>query len=155
MKIIYPIVFILICEAVGFLGSFFTAPAIPNWYAGLQKPSFSPPNWLFAPVWLILYALMGVAAYLVWAVGMKKPKVKLALVLFVVQLILNLLWSLFFFKMQAPFYALVEIIALWWLILLTMVNFLKVSKPAGWLLLPYLLWVSFATLLNFYIVKLN
>ena len=155
MKVVYPIVFILICEAIGFLGSFFTAPAIPNWYANLEKPFFSPPNRLFAPVWLILYALMGLAAYLVWAVGIKKPEVKLALILFVGQLILNLLWSFFFFKMQAPFYALLEIIALWLLILLTMVSFLKVSKPAGYLLLPYLLWVSFATLLNFYIVKLN
>lgn len=155
MKVVYPLTFILICEAVGFLGSFFTAPAIPNWYASLEKPSFSPPNWLFGPVWIILYALMGVAAYFVWAVGIKKPEVKLALVLFVGQLILNLLWSFFFFKMQAPFYALVEIIVLWLLIFLTMVNFFKVSKPAGYLLLPYLLWVSFAALLNFYIVKLN
>jgi benzodiazapine receptor len=155
MKIIYSIISIFICEAVGFLGSVFTSPAIPDWYANLKKPSFSPPNWLFAPVWFFLYALIGMAVSLVWTAGIEKKNVKIALALFISQLILNLFWSFIFFTKQSPFCALIEIIILWILILLTIISFLKISKPAGWLLFPYLAWVSFAAFLNFSIVRLN
>jgi benzodiazapine receptor len=155
MNFVHLFIFVLICEAAGFLGSFFTAPALPTWYASLQKPSFNPPNWVFAPVWLILYALMGIAAYLVWKVGLEKSEVKLGLAVFSVQLILNVLWSYLFFKLQSPPYALIEIIILWLFILLTIFSFLKISKTASYLLLPYILWVSFAALLNFFIVRLN
>jgi tryptophan-rich sensory protein len=155
MNFVHLAISIIICEAAGFLGSFFTAPAIPTWYAGLQKPSFSPPNWVFAPVWLILYALMGVSAYFVWKMGIEKNEVRIGLAIFAIQLILNVFWSYFFFKMQSPRYALIEIIILWLFILLTIFSFLKISRLAGFLLLPYLLWVSFAALLNFFILKLN
>lgn len=155
MNFIHLFIFILVCEAAGFLGSLFTAPAIPTWYANLQKPSFNPPNWLFAPVWTTLYALMGIAAYLVWKAGIEKNEVRIALALFAIQLVLNILWSYLFFKLQSPLYALIEIVILWLFILLTMISFLKVSKTAGLLLLPYLLWVSFAAILNFAIFRLN
>jgi benzodiazapine receptor len=146
---------IIVCEAVGILGAVFTTPAIPTWYASLNKPSFSPPNWIFGPVWTLLYALMGVAAYLIWQRGIEKPAVRSALLIFSFQLILNFLWSFFFFKLQSPLYALIEILFLWVLILATIIRFYQLDKKAGLILVPYLLWVSFATFLNFYIVKLN
>lgn len=152
LKLLFSVVF---CEAAGILGSVFTVPAIPTWYASLKKPGFSPPNWLFGPVWTLLYALMGISAYLIWTQGIEKQAVRNALFLFVLQLVLNILWSFFFFKLQSPTHALVEIIFLWLMILLTILSFLSLSKTAALLLLPYLFWVSFATLLNFYIVKLN
>ena len=146
---------IIICEAIGILGAVFTTPAIPTWYASLKKPSFSPPNWIFGPAWTLLYALMGISAYLVWQQGIEKPAVRNALFIFTLQLILNFFWSFFFFKLQSPLHALIEILLLWVLILVTIVSFYQINKAAGLILIPYLLWVSFATLLNFYIVKLN
>ncbi len=146
---------IIICEAIGILGAVFTTPAIPTWYAGLKKPSFSPPNWIFGPAWTLLYALMGISAYLIWQQGIEKPAVRNALFIFTLQLILNFFWSFFFFKLQSPLHALIEILLLWVLILVTIVSFYQINKAAGLILIPYLLWVSFATLLNFYIVKLN
>jgi len=154
-KFLPAVIFVILCEAVGILGSLFTAPAIPTWYAGLNKPSFSPPNWLFAPVWTILYALMGISVFLVWRERLERGEAKVALFLFAVQLVLNTFWSFLFFKLQNPFYALVEIFVLWVFILLTILSFSKISKPAGLLLLPYLLWTTFAAFLNFYIFKLN
>jgi len=152
LKLLFSVVF---CEAAGILGSVFTVPAIPTWYASLKKPSFSPPNWLFGPVWTLLYALMGISAYLIWTQGIEKQAVRNALFLFVLQLVLNILWSFFFFKLQSPFHALIEIIFLWFLILVMILSFYRISKIAGLILIPYLLWVSFAALLNFSIVKLN
>ncbi len=146
---------IIICEAVGIFGAIFTTPAIPTWYAKLNKPSFSPPNWVFGPVWTLLYGLMGASAYLIWQQGIEKPAVKSALFIFTLQLILNFLWSFFFFKLQSPLYALIEILLLWILILATIISFYQINKLAGLILVPYLLWVSFATLLNYYIFKLN
>lgn len=154
-KFLPAIISVVICEVIGILGSLFTAPAIPTWYANLEKPSFSPPNWLFAPVWTTLYALMGVSAFLIWREGLEKKQVKTALIIFAAQLVLNFFWSFLFFKMQNPFLALIEILVLWFFILLTIFSFLKISKSAVLLLLPYLLWTSFAALLNFYIFKLN
>ena len=146
---------VVVCQLAGVLGSFFTSPQIPTWYASLQKPGFSPPNWLFAPVWITLFALMGVSAYLVWNKGLGNKSVQVSLFIFGVQLGLNVLWSFLFFGLQSPFYAFMEIIVLWAAILLTILIFFKISKPAGFLLLPYILWVSFAMILNFYIWKLN
>jgi tryptophan-rich sensory protein len=146
---------ILVCQAAGLLGSFFTAPAIPSWYVSLRKPGFTPPGWVIGSVWILLYTLMGIAAYLVWEAGIGKKEVKTALVIFAIQLILNSLWSILFFGLQAPRLALIEIVVLWYLIFLTILKFSKISSLAGLLLLPYLLWVSFATLLNYLIVKLN
>ena len=146
---------IVICEFAGLIGSVFTTPAIPTWYATLRKPSFSPPNWLFAPVWITLFALMGVSAFLVWRRGLGDQQVKVALTIFVVQLILNILWSVIFFGLRAPLGGLIVISTLWVAILLTILNFFKVSTTAGLLLVPYILWVSFAALLNLFIWRLN
>jgi len=146
---------IFICEVVGLIGSFFTFPAISGWYAKLNKPSFSPPNWLFGPVWTLLYAMMGFSAFLIWQAGVEKRGVKNALFLFTLQLILNFLWSFFFFKLQSPLSALIVIIFLWLLILATIMNFYQINKTAGLILIPYLLWVSFASLLNFSVYYLN
>lgn len=149
------VVAILVCELIGISGSFFTASSIPIWYRGLNKPFFSPPNWLFAPVWTILYLMMGISAYLVWEKGLKKKKVKEALSFFALQLLLNFSWSFVFFGLRQPFSAFLNIITLWLAILITILKFNKISKPAGYLLIPYILWVSFASLLNLAIVILN
>lgn len=143
------------CELVGILGAVFTADAIPNWYATLDKPFFAPPNWVFGPVWTLLYFMMGVSFYLLWKQGWQKKKVKLAGQYFLAQLALNFIWSPIFFGLRAPELALVVIIAMWALIVLTIRQLLPLSRPAAWLLVPYLLWVSFATLLNAAIAVLN
>lgn len=142
-----------LCLGAGVLGSFFTVSSIPTWYTTLNKPSFSPPNWVFGPVWTLLYILMGISLYLVWA---SKSKVKQnALNLFFVQLGLNALWSIVFFGLHSPFLALLTIVALWAMIFLTIQAFLKINKISGRLLVPYLVWVSFATYLNYSIWVLN
>ena len=146
---------LLVCLAAGFLGSIFTTPSIPTWYASLTKPSFNPPNWLFAPVWTMLFILMGISAFLVWQKGLKKKGVKKALGFFLAQLIFNVLWSFLFFKFHSPFLALLDIIFLWFLILLTVFKFFKINNTAGLLLIPYLLWVSFASVLNYAVYWLN
>ncbi len=146
---------IVICELAGIIGTIFTIPAIPSWYSTLQKPALSPPNWVFGPVWTLLYLLMGIAAFLVWQNGWHKKEVKIALGVFAVQLSLNTLWSIVFFGLQSPLWALVNIVALWLAIVATMIAFYKLSKPAMWLLVPYLLWVSFASYLNYSIWILN
>lgn len=135
------------------IGSFFTSSAIPTWYVQLNKPVFSPPNWVFGPVWTVLYFLIGVAFYLIWVSENKRKSNSLRI--FVIQLILNTLWSFIFFGLRNPLLALIEIIVLWISIFLTIKSFNKISKNAAMLLLPYLFWVSFATVLNLYIVLLN
>lgn len=139
----------------GGIGSYFTAPAITTWYATLEKPFFNPPNWIFGPVWTLLYIFMGISFYLVWTTHTKKPERVFGIRLFMIQLAVNTLWSIIFFGLQSPSLALLVIIILWILIFLTIKNFLKISKPASWLLIPYLAWVSFAALLNIAITLLN
>ena len=146
---------IFICLFAGFIGSIFTSPSIPTWYATLTKPSFNPPSWIFAPVWTTLFVLIGISLYMVWNKGLQDKKVKISLFIFGVQLVLNVLWSFLFFGLHSPFYAFLEIIILWAAIVLTIVNFFKVSRTAGLLLLPYIFWVSFAAILNFSIWRLN
>lgn len=152
---------ILLCESAGLVGSIFTIPAISTWYPTLNKPSLSPPNWVFGPVWLILYALMGVSLYLVWQSSKAKTNELLcktherALVIFIAQFILNVLWSIMFFGLKRPDIAFVEIIVLWLTIIATIFYFLKISKRASYLLIPYLFWVSFASYLNYSIWTLN
>lgn len=143
------------CELVGIGSTPFTVGAISTWYVFLVKPSFSPPNWVFGPVWTLLYILMGVAFYLIWRQGWKKKKVRIAGLYFLLQLSLNFLWSISFFGLRSPVLGLVNIIALLVLIIMTMRQFYPLSKVAFFLLVPYLLWVSFATLLNASIVILN
>ncbi len=145
---------VILCQIAGFLGSLFTTPAIATWYATLKKPFFMPPNWIFSPVWISLFILMGISLFFVWR-RTDYPKFKRAFILFFVQLIFNILWSVTFFGLKSPLLGLVDIILLWIAILLTIQNFLKISKMAGVLLLPYLLWVSFAALLNFSLWFLN
>jgi len=134
--------------AVGGLSGFATAGGVSTWYPTLVKPSFNPPAWVFGPTWTVLYIMMGVAAFLVWRRGLDANGVSVALTVFAVQLALNGLWSILFFGMQAPGWALVEIILLWLAILATLVLFWRVIPTAGMLLLPYLAWVSFASVLN-------
>lgn len=155
LDIVRLIASILICQAAGFIGSVFTTPAIPAWYAQLLKPAFTPPNWLFGPVWTALYLLMGISLFLVWRQGAMGKQVGYPLVLFGLQLLLNVVWSALFFGLRSPLLGLVEIVILWLAILLTILSFLKVSMPAGLLLLPYIAWVSFAGVLNFSIWRLN
>lgn len=145
---------ILIPLVSGFLGSIFTSSSVNTWYLVINKPSWNPPSWLFAPVWTTLFIMMGVALYLVWS---KKSdiKVKIALRIFAVQMILNILWSVFFFGMGNFWLAFGEIIVLWISILLTILSFNKINKTAAWLLVPYILWVTFASYLNFTIAGLN
>lgn len=146
---------IVICQTAGIVGSFFTTPNIPTWYKTLQKPAFAPPNWLFAPVWTILFLLMGIALYLVWKQGWSLPSVRTAMTIFFIHLLVNILWSGVFFGLRSPLAGFFVIIALWFLIILTIIYFSNVSKTAGILLIPYILWVSFASVLNFMIYKLN
>ena len=133
--------FVTICELVGIAGTPFTVAAIPTWYATLTKPPFSPPNWIFGPVWTLLYAMMGVSMYLVFQEGWKKKKVKEAFAYFVIQLVLNFSWSFLFFGLRNPLLGLIDIVLLWIAIFLTIKKFYKISKPTAYLLIPYLLWV--------------
>jgi|SRR3989344_8782556 len=146
---------IIICELAGIIGSIFTFSAIPTWYATLTKPALNPPSWIFGPVWTTLYALMGIAAFLVWKKGWNRKDVRKALSVFSLQLILNASWSIVFFGLHSPGWALVNIILMWLAIVWTMILFYKISKPAMWLLVPYILWVSFASYLNYAIWVLN
>ncbi len=147
-------VFVAICFAAGALGAAATTSAISGWYTEIAKPSWNPPNWIFGPVWSTLYLMMAIAGWLVWR-RKNISNVKLSLGLFVVQLVLNSLWSVVFFGMQQMGPAFGEILLLWTAIVLRCLNFWRISKPATALLLPYLAWVSFAAFLNFAIWRLN
>lgn len=170
---------VLICQIAGAMGSFFTMRAIPDWYDGLIKPAIAPPNWVFAPVWIILFFLMGISLYLVWEKGWKVNlsekdkkqknfwnllskkmwigswKEENAIAIFFLQLVLNVWWSVIFFGLKSPVGAFFEVIALWLAILYTIVNFYRISKESAYLLLPYILWVSFAVVLNFLFWRVN
>ncbi|NIQ37627.1 MAG: tryptophan-rich sensory protein [Proteobacteria bacterium] len=147
-------VWIALCFGAAFLGSLFTTPSIPTWYAGLIKPSWTPPDWVFGPVWSALYVMMAVAAWLVWQRG-GLAAARLPLMLFVIQLALNTTWSILFFGLRLPGLAFADIVILWFAILLTSIAFRQLSRAAGYLLLPYLFWVSFAAALNFAIWRMN
>lgn len=147
---------VVTCLAIGYFSGIVTRSSIDTWYPTLIKPSFNPPNWVFAPAWSLLYLLMGVAAGLVWdRIEYEKEVVKNALVFFAIQLALNALWSYLFFGLMNPLLALIEIFVLWLMIYETLLKFIKINKVAGYLLVPYLLWVSFATILNASIWWLN
>ncbi len=146
---------IVICQAAGLIGTVFTMDSIPTWYAALNKPALNPPNWIFGPVWTVLYLMMGISLFIIWKEGLKNKIIKSAFIIFMIQLILNTIWSIVFFGMQSPAGGLLIIILLWIMILVTILKFMKISRVAGILLIPYLLWVSFATYLNYSIFKLN
>jgi benzodiazapine receptor len=153
-KILKLIVSILVCQGAGIIGSFFTVSSVGTWYERLAKPAFNPPGWLFGPVWISLYLMMGVSLYLVWNQWPSRGT-KIALTLFSVQLILNSLWSILFFGLKQPGLAFAEIVLLLIAIAATLLLFIRISKPAATLLVPYLLWVGFASVLNFSIWRLN
>lgn len=158
MKLIKPILSLIIwifaCLSAGIIGTAITSPNT-LWFQNLNKPFFQPPNWLFGPVWTVLYILMGVSIWLISKQGFKTKIAKQALYLFITQLVLNSLWSLVYFGMQQILGAFILIIFIWTFILLTIVWFNKINKVAGFLLLPYILWVSFATVLNAALWLLN
>lgn len=146
---------IFICQMAGVIGSFFTTPAIRSWYVFLQKPAFAPPNWLFAPVWITLYTMMGISLYLIWKKGLKKKEIKNAFNLFLIHLVLNSLWSIIFFGLKSILGGLIEISVLVVLLIIIINKFYKIDKVAAYLLIPYLLWGTFATFLNLNILLLN
>jgi translocator protein len=153
VKWVYLILLIVFCNAFGALGGIWSA-SDSSWYSNLEKPSFNPPSWVFGPVWFIMFTLMGISLYFV--LFSNNPNFKLvALVLFFVQFIFNVLWSYFFFGLNNISYALANIILLLGLITLTIFYFFKVEKTAGYLMIPYFLWVCFATILNYSIWKIN
>lgn len=147
------IVFVAVCFGAAGVGSLYTNPSVDPWYAALTKPSWNPPNWVFGPVWTMLYLMMAVAAWLVWRRRGAAAGVPLAL--FAAQLALNALWSYLFFGLHRPGLAFAEITLLWAAILATLLAFRRVVPLAAWLLVPYLLWVTFAAFLNFTIWRLN
>ncbi|MGI0134238.1 MAG: TspO/MBR family protein [Candidatus Micrarchaeaceae archaeon] len=149
-KIITLVSSVALCEVVGNVGTLFTIPAIPTWYATLAKPIFTPPNWVFAPTWLVLYLLMGISLYLV-----VRRASKGVLAIFGVQLALNVLWSFSFFGLKSTLGGLITAVALFISIVATMVVFWKTSKAASLLLLPYMAWSAFAAALNLFVLVLN
>lgn len=146
---------IVVAQLAGIIGSLYTSNSISTWYKTLVRPEIAPPNWVFGPVWTTLYMLMGISAYIIWSKGYSDKKVKLALTVYFGQLLLNTLWSILFFGLQDIRSAFIEIIALWIMIALNVFLFGKISKTAGYLLIPYLLWVSFASYLNYSFMILN
>jgi benzodiazapine receptor len=149
------LLFILVCQLAGAVGAWTTVTGDSAWYEALDKPVFTPPDWLFGPVWITLYALMGTAAFLVWRRGTRRWGVKGALVLFGVQLVLNAAWTPIFFGAHDLQAATVVIGLLLAVLLVTVWRFFHVSRPAGWLLVPYVLWVAYATVLTVTIWRLN
>jgi len=143
------------CFSAGFIGSIFTGTSVRDWYTPLLKPAFTPPPWLFAPVWFLLYVLMGISAFLIWRKGIRDSQIRESLIIFIIQLFLNILWSYAFFGLKSPLYGLIVIVPLWTAILLTIINFYRISKTASFLLIPYIIWISYATALNFSIYILN
>lgn len=153
-KIVKLLISVLVPLVIGFAGGIFTSSSVNNWYTTINKPSFTPPGWLFGPAWTLLYILMGLAFYFAWLKGFGGNP-SLCIGIFAVQLILNFLWSILFFGLKAPLYAFVEIVFLWVAILINVIVFFRVSRVSGYLLLPYILWVSFASALNLGVVLLN
>jgi len=159
------LILVIICEIIGITAGIATAEGVTSWFQTIEKPFFNPPSWLFAPVWTILYFLMAISAALVWHTGtnngqeklfeMESNKVRIALGLFVIQLVLNFFWSFIFFKYHLLLAAFIEIITMLIFIIFTTIHFYKIHKTAGFLMIPYILWVSFASLLNFSLWWLN
>jgi tryptophan-rich sensory protein len=154
-KLLKLIASIIICQSAGVFGSLFTFEAVPGWYITLEKPFFAPPNWIFAPVWIILYFLMGVSLYIVWEDELKSKIKNVFFVLFGIQLILNTLWSFLFFGLKSPLLGLVDILILDVLVVVTIFYAKRVSKFSAILLIPYMVWIIIASVLNYAILVLN
>jgi tryptophan-rich sensory protein len=149
------IVALVACQLAGLVGYFFTTRSLETWYQNINRPGYAPPDGIFAPVWIMLYALMGIAGFLVWRRGLQYPGVKEGLLAFLVQLTLNACWSIAFFGFRSPLAGLIVIIVLWIEILITIIYFFRVDRTAGLLILPYIAWVSFAAVLNYGFFALN
>jgi len=154
-SIIKLLIAVAIPLVVGGISGYFTVSGVESWYLTLQKPSWNPPNWIFGPVWTTLYVMMGIALFLVWKEDTSSELKAIAVILFAVQLLLNFFWSFIFFKLEQPGWAFAEILVLWLMLLACIFAFGQVNKTAAWLLVPYISWVSFATILNGTIWKLN
>lgn len=139
---------------IGFVGSIFTRQSVDDWFLTLRKPIFTPPNWLFAPAWTLLYVMMGIAFYLIWEQGCSVP-LRRAFAVYALQLILNLLWSFFFFGLRSPLLGLADIVLLWVVVLINIILFYRLRHTAGLLLIPYIFWITFALILNLSIMILN
>ena len=146
---------IAICQSVGVIGSVFTASSVTTWYPTLVKPWFAPPGLIISAVWIAIFTLMGLSLFLIWRKGISSTNVKIALGVFAAQLLVNMLWSYAFFGLQSPLVAVIVIVVLWLLILQNIIRFWSISKDAALLLVPYILWVSFAAFLNYTIWRLN
>jgi tryptophan-rich sensory protein len=146
---------IALCQAAGIVGGIFTAQSVRTWYVTLQKPSFAPPNWVFGPAWITLYTLMGIALYLVWQKTDEANVPRAVFIVFGIQLLLNALWSYFFFGLRSPLLGFIEITLLWAAIVATIILLWRISSAAALLLTPYLLWVTFAAALNFSLWRMN
>lgn len=148
--------FIAVPLIVGFTASLSTIPAIQGWYQTINKPSFNPPNWIFGPVWTFLYVLMGIGSWMIWLKRNKlRNQVPTALIIYFITLVLNFLWSILFFKFENPTLAVVNIALLWASIVWLITKWKPINRTAAYIQIPYLLWVSFATILNAAIVYLN
>ncbi|MGB3006227.1 MAG: TspO/MBR family protein [Chitinophagaceae bacterium] len=141
--------------AIGATSGFFTVSGVESWFQTINKPTWNPPNWIFGPVWTTLYVMMGIAFFIIWKSEIRSELKKSAIVLFAVQLVLNFFWSFIFFNQHEIGWALVEIIVMWFFILFSIFAFGNISKTAAWLMVPYISWVSFATILNYTIWQLN
>src|SRR6187200_743506 len=154
-KVLRFIISIIICQSAGIFGSLFTFEAVPDWYITLEKPFFAPANWIFGPVWIILYFLMGVSLYIVWKDELKSKTRNVFFVVFGIQLILNALWSLLFFGLRSPLLGLIDILILDVMLVVTIFYAKRVSKYAAMLLIPYMVWIIIASVLNYAIMVLN
>lgn len=143
------------CEAVGLVAAWATRSSVDTWYPTLTKPAFTPPEWVFAPTWVLLYGFMGLAAFLIWRCGTRRVRVRRAITAFAIQLLLNLGWSFAFFGARSPSLGLVVIVFLWLILAWTLAQFFRIRRAAGWLLVPYILWVTYALALNAGIWILN
>lgn len=146
---------IFICQCAGIIGSIFTASAIPDWFYELNQPFFTPPDWWYAPIWIIIYLLNASAAFLIWRRGLHIKPVRVAMILFLVQLVFSVVWALVLFGLQSVLFGLIAVVALWIVLLFTIIQFYKVSTAAGSLMIPYILWVTFAIILNGSLYLLN
>jgi tryptophan-rich sensory protein len=154
-KILLFVIALGICLLAGYIGSYYTTPEIPTWYASLQKPDLTPPSWVFAPVWTVLFIFMGVSLYWIFESGLKNQEAKLGLILFIFQLVLNVGWSFFFFGLHSTFFSFLIIVMLWAVLLCTIVQVFRFSIPAATILFPYICWISFVAYLNYAILILN
>lgn len=154
-KILLFVVALGICLLAGYIGSYYSTPEIPTWYESLQKPDITPPSWVFAPVWTILYFFMGLSLYWILETGVRNQDAKLGLILFIFQLVLNVAWSFIFFSLHTTFFSFLIIVMLCAVLICTIVQLFRFSIPAAAILIPYVLWVSFAAYLNYAILILN